>query len=286
MGSDSDRADEGEIRRSRSIDDDRRRDSRSRSRSPAARRSRSRSRSRSPVRRRSRSPVRRSRSRSRSRSLSPVRRRSRSRSPVRRRSRSRSPRARVPDLGLPSYIARRLEPLFLSGHLTERDLDDRCIDSLRDMKEDLADAVIDKFTEANMARISNKSGFLMGIVRRIEQEPPGTGPTMGDLPRGIRRKLEDLVDDRRIRAGEIEGRALTQLMELPEEMAYEAVDRFCTTDLDTIRSKTGFLMGIIKRVRDDHSRGGGGRYDDRRGGGYGGGYGGDRRDDYDRRGRY
>jgi len=76
MGSDSDRADEGEIRRSRSIDekedveeksrpdekadgdkdpkdDDRRRDSRSRSRSPAARRSRSRSRSRSPVRRRS-----------------------------------------------------------------------------------------------------------------------------------------------------------------------------------------------------------------------------------------
>lgn len=31
-------------------------------------------------------------------------------------------------------------------------------------------------------------------------------------------------------------------MELPEEMAYEAVDRFCTTDLDTIRSKTGFLM--------------------------------------------
>lgn len=50
----------------------------------------------------------------------------------------------------------------MSGHLTERDLDDRCIDSLRDMKEDLADAVIDKFTEANMARISNKSGFLMG----------------------------------------------------------------------------------------------------------------------------
>jgi len=178
-------------------------------------------------------------------------------------------------------VARKLEPLFESGQLHERDFDDRCIDALKDLKESLADAVMDKFCEANMSRISNKSGFLMGILRRIEHEPPGTGPTINDLPRGIRRKIDDLIDDRKIRASDIEGRALTQLLELSDDMAYEAVDRFATTNLDTIRSKTGFLMGIIKRIREESRYGRGGGGGSGGGGGYGGGYG--DRGGYDRR---
>ena len=68
----------------------------------------------------------------------------------------------------------------------------------------------------------------------------------------------------------MEGRAITQLMELSEDQAAEAVEKFSAADLDTIRSKTGFLMGIIKRVREEgRFRGGGGG-----GGGYGGGGGG------------
>jgi hypothetical protein len=87
----------------------------------------------------------------------------------------------------------------------------------------------------------------VGIIRRVESEVPGKGPTTHDLPRFIRRKLEDLLEDKRLREGDIEGRALSQLMELPEAQAEEAVDKFCNADLDTIRSKTGFLMGTRHR---------------------------------------
>ncbi|KAK3287541.1 hypothetical protein CYMTET_4963 [Cymbomonas tetramitiformis] len=226
-----------ERRRSRSSD---------RRRSPSPRRRRSpspkRRRSPSPQRRRSPSPQRR-------RSPSPDRRRS-SRSP-RRRSRTPPRRHKVPDLGLPRSLAQRLEPMFESGQLTEYDVDERCITAMKDMKEELAHAVLDKFCEANMSRINNKSGFMMGIVRRIELEPPGTGPDLSDLPRPIRYKLEDIVKERRIRATDIEGRAIAALKELPEDMAHEAIERFSAANLESIRTKTGFLIGIVKRIRDE-----------------------------------
>jgi len=53
--------------------------------------------------------------------------------------------------------------------------------------------------QANMSKVTNKSGFLMGIIRRVENEVPGKGPTLHDLPRFVRRKLEDLLADKRIR---------------------------------------------------------------------------------------
>eukprot|EP00854_Cymbomonas_tetramitiformis_P021612 gene21612-25995_t len=175
------------------------------------------------------------------------------RSPRSPRRRSRTPprRHKVPDLGLPRSLAQRLEPMFESGQLTEYDVDERCITAMKDMKEELAHAVLDKFCEANMSRINNKSGFMMGIVRRIELEPPGTGPDLSDLPRPIRYKLEDIVKERRIRATDIEGRAIAALKELPEDMAHEAIERFSAANLESIRTKTGFLIGIVKRIRDE-----------------------------------
>lgn len=88
---------------------------------------------------------------------------------------------------------------FKDGVLRSGDLDERCVDSLAAMKQDMAESVIAKFTEANMSKVTNKSGFLMGIIRRVENEVPGKGPTLHDLPRFIRRKLEDLLEDKRIR---------------------------------------------------------------------------------------
>ena len=58
--------------------------------------------------------------------------------------------------------------LFESWQIHERDFDDRCIDALKDLKDSVADAVMDKFCEANMSRISNKIGFLMGTVHPVD----------------------------------------------------------------------------------------------------------------------
>lgn len=64
-----------------------------------------------------------------------------------------------------------------------------------DLGEELAENVIQRFSEANFSRINNKSGFLMGIIRRIQQDGPDKGS--GDLdilPRPVRHKLKDLID--------------------------------------------------------------------------------------------
>ena len=53
-----------------------------------------------------------------------------------------------------------------------------------------------RFSEANFSRITNKDGFFMGIIRRVKQDGPDrSGGDLKSLPRPIRHKLLDLIDD-------------------------------------------------------------------------------------------
>ena len=64
-----------------------------------------------------------------------------------------------------------------------------------DLEDELADTVLARFAEVNFSRVTNLSGFLMGIVRRVQQDGPGHGArNMDDLQPSIRRRLLDLVD--------------------------------------------------------------------------------------------
>lgn len=141
------------------------------------------------------------------------------------------------------------------GYLRPTDIDSFTTEQLEDLGEELAENVIQRFSEANFSRINNKSGFLMGIIRRIQQDGPDKGS--GDLdvlPRPIRHKLKDLIDGGRLRRSEIDMRMCRALADLPTDLGVEAVDKFSVANLDHIRSKTGFMMGIIKRLQFD-SRG-------------------------------
>ncbi|KAK9824242.1 hypothetical protein WJX72_008888 [[Myrmecia] bisecta] len=244
----------------------------SRSPTPDKEKARSASRSRS----RSRSSASRSRSRSRDRkSRSPARRYSGSRSP-RERSRSRSGSAR-------GDWKKQLERLVDRGLVNRRDLDESVMEALEDLDDDLAENAVQRFGEANFGRITNKSGFLMGIVRRIKEDGPDGGTANLDiLSRSVRHRLRDLIDDGRMSKEEVDQRMCRALAELPSDRGLEAVDKFAMANLDNVRSKTGFMMGIIKRVQQDMMYGGprGGPPPYRAGGGYGGGY----RDDYYRGG--
>ncbi|KAK9857159.1 hypothetical protein WJX84_003380 [Apatococcus fuscideae] len=251
----------------------RRRASRSPSRSPRravsrsltpVRDSRSRSRGRTPVRSVSRSPK-------RSRSIRSV-----SRSPPRRRSRSRS-------ADYSRDWRKKLERLIDRGYCHRRDVDSATMDALEDMTEGEAECAVQRFSEANFSRISNKSGFFMGIIRRVKEDGPDKGS--GDLdilPRPVRYRLRDLLDDGRLTKEDVDMRMCKTLADMPSDLALEAVDKFAMASLDTVRSKTGFMMGIIKRVQADayapRYGGRGGGYDRGYGGGsrYGGGGGHDR----------
>ena len=64
------------------------------------------------------------------------------------------------------------------------------------MTEGEAECAVQRFSEANFSRISNKSGFFMGIIRRVKEDGPDKGS--GDLdilPRPVRYRLRDLLDD-------------------------------------------------------------------------------------------
>jgi hypothetical protein len=119
---------------------------------------------------------------------------------------------------------------YKDGILHSGDLDERCVDSLAAMKQEMAESVVAKFMEANMSKVTNKSGFLMGIIRRVENELPGKGPTLYDLPRFVRRKLEDLLEDKRIRTytSPFTYLALTLMLRLTRDVAACAGACRCT----------------------------------------------------------
>lgn len=111
-------------------------------------------------------------------------------------------------------------------------------------------------------------------MRRIQEEgSTDLIKSIDAFPRPLRNKLTELVDNGTIKPGDLESRVTTALRELPIELALEALDRYATSALDTIRSKTGFMMGIIrKRMELRNGPGVDRRFGGRGGFGGGGGY--------------
>jgi len=65
-----------------------------------------------------------------------------------------------------------------------------------DLSDELAECAVQRFSEANFSRITNKNGFFMGIIRRVKQDGPDrSGGDLKSLPRPIRHKLQDLIED-------------------------------------------------------------------------------------------
>lgn len=67
----------------------------------------------------------------------------------------------------------------------------------------------------------------------------------------VRRSLKSLVSEmgdwlvqRRIRKDDLDPRMCKALNELPTELGMEAVEKFSMSNLDNVRSKTGFMVGL------------------------------------------
>ena len=73
------------------------------------------------------------------------------------------------------------------------------LDLPADLSDELAECAVQRFSEANFGRITNKNGFFMGIIRRVKQDGPDrNGGDLDSLPRPLRYKLQDLIDDVRL----------------------------------------------------------------------------------------
>lgn len=71
---------------------------------------------------------------------------------------------------------------------------------------------------------------------------------LDDLPRSVRKAFEALEADGRLRKGDLESRVAHALRDMPIDLAVTCVERYGQSSLDNIRSKTGFFMGIVRRI--------------------------------------
>ena len=54
---------------------------------------------------------------------------------------------------------------------------------------------------------------------------------------------QDLIKDGRLKSGDLESRVTSAMRDLPTDLALDAIERYQQANLETIRSKTGFMMG-------------------------------------------
>ena len=121
-----------------------------------------------------------------------------------------------------------LDALIGEGKLGAGELDERSLAPLEGMKPEDANAAMERFGEANLGKITNKSSFLAGIIRRIQEEGGSTDliQALDSMPHPVRSRLRELVDQGRLRPGDLESRVTTAMRDLPVEVALEAVDRY------------------------------------------------------------
>ena len=88
----------------------------------------------------------------------------------------------------------------------------------------------------------------MGMVPQLSpQDYAERDRAMGQLPMTVRYKMELLFATGRVFREEIETCCIESLRDFDEQSACEIVDKFAEADFQTIKSKTAFFIGILKR---------------------------------------
>ncbi|KFM23197.1 Long-chain-fatty-acid-CoA ligase FadD15 [Auxenochlorella protothecoides] len=118
--------------------------------------------------------------------------------------------------------------------------------------EEGALCVVQRLSESDFSRVHSIGGFVSGIIRRVRQDGPDRGNGQIDiLPRSVRRRVEDLIAQDKIGKHEVDARMVRALADLPERLGEEACTRFDQSVDSGVRSRQGFMMGIIKRLVEE-----------------------------------
>ena len=171
----------------------------------------------------------------------------------------------------------KLEWLYSTGRIRAAEITDGVLQLLAAVSDSQGVGIVQQFGEVpdvKWSEIRNKAGFLMGIIKRLAPAavgagaaaiaappgfPPGglappqpatNGAAGGGLSPKVEAKLEELYGSGRLERTDLDARCLDELKMLSETSGLEVIAKFCEADLSTIKSKGGFFMGIIKRVKE------------------------------------
>ena len=70
------------------------------------------------------------------------------------------------------------------------------------------------------------------------------------MPRGLRATTFSMLQGK-LHRDDVDKRMIRALADMPSDLALEAVDRFGTSSLDTVRSKVGFMVSALHPWRPD-----------------------------------
>jgi len=144
-----------------------------------------------------------------------------------------------------------LDVLFDEGRLRRSDLDNGTLSALEDLDDDLADIVVGRFSRVNFSKVDNINGYLMGILRRVEKDGSGAYErNLNELCYAVRHRVLDLIDSGILHRSDVDRRLIRGLQSLPRDLALESLRKLTLANLENVRNKSGFMIGIIKRLQE------------------------------------
>lgn len=159
-----------------------------------------------------------------------------------------------------------MEELYDANVVKRGDLSDGFFENLGELQENEQVYVLDRIKATDFSRVRSVEGFSIGIIRRVKDfGMEETEPNLSILGEEVKERLETLIADGKFDKSDIDLRVVRTMKKLREEDRKTALDRYEDSLDDSIRSRQGFFMGIVKRMLPE--RPGGNRGRGRHGGG-------------------
>jgi hypothetical protein len=157
---------------------------------------------------------------------------------------------------LTPIVQERLNLFYSTGSMKPADLDPAILESLAQFPPETGLAILEKLQNADLANIRNKNGFLAGIMKRFRGgtrcvNPEDNLQAQALLPTSVQVALEDLYGTGLVQRTELDGKVIAQLSDLDEEAALDAVARFQASRLSHVTNRSGFLVGIINKIKSE-----------------------------------
>uniref|UniRef100_A0A7S1ITM1 Heterogeneous nuclear ribonucleoprotein Q acidic domain-containing protein n=1 Tax=Eutreptiella gymnastica TaxID=73025 RepID=A0A7S1ITM1_9EUGL len=155
---------------------------------------------------------------------------------------------------LPPVVQERLNLFYSMGLMNPSDLDPAILESMAQFPAETGLAILEKLSTADLANIRNKNGFLAGIMKRFRGGTRCVNPehnlqAQALLPPSVQLALENLYATGLVQRTELDGKVVAQLSDLDEAAALDAVSRFQNSRLSHVSNRSGFLVGIINKIK-------------------------------------
>ena len=154
----------------------------------------------------------------------------------------------LPGAELDPAVKKLLDSAVEQGHIAEGQCDAALLATLASFEPAEATTILTEFMEAAPTSVQNKAGFLCSIMKRHREAagpaaPPGTNTTP------VREFLKQLHDAGKFDMHKMDECIIQDLEAMPPGGGTRALELYAAADHASIRNMSGFMKGIINKLR-------------------------------------